>query len=74
MLGALLDDAKFETWFVGALNGYGLLPRGLSDSAMDDYLLSLDRVHGSDSCNDLEAQGNGKNIKHVVLGAIGENG
>ncbi|PON32211.1 PB1 domain containing protein [Parasponia andersonii] len=68
-MGALLDDAKSETWFVDALNGSGLLPRGLSDSAMDDCLLSLDDgVRGSDSCNDLEAQGNflGENNKQVV--------
>ncbi|KAI3780412.1 hypothetical protein L2E82_10393 [Cichorium intybus] len=32
-MGSLLDDAKSETWFVDALNGAGLLPRGLSDSA-----------------------------------------
>lgn len=32
-MGSLLDDAKSETWFVDALNGTGLLPRGLSDSA-----------------------------------------
>ncbi|XP_062117017.1 protein PAL OF QUIRKY-like [Humulus lupulus] len=68
-MGALLDDAKSENWFVDALNGSGLLPRGLSDSAMDECLLSLDDgVRGSDSCNDLEAQGNflGKNNKQVV--------
>ena len=68
-MGALLDDAKSETWFVDALNGSGLLPRGFSDSAMDDCLLSLDDgIRGSDSCNDLEAQGNylGENTKRVV--------
>nr|GEX72960.1 hypothetical protein [Tanacetum cinerariifolium] len=32
-MGSLLDDAKSETWFVDALNGAELLPRGLSDSA-----------------------------------------
>ncbi|KAK3225254.1 hypothetical protein Dsin_005116 [Dipteronia sinensis] len=48
-MGSLLDDAKSETWFVDALNGSGLLPRGLSDTTMD-CLLNLD------SENDLEAQ------------------
>ncbi|CAH1419380.1 unnamed protein product [Lactuca virosa] len=38
-MGSLLDDAKSETWFVDALNGAGLLPRGLSDSATIDNLL-----------------------------------
>ncbi|KVI04432.1 extensin-3-like [Cynara cardunculus var. scolymus] len=38
-MGSLLDDAKSETWFVDALNGAGLLPRGLSDSAVIDNLL-----------------------------------
>ncbi|KAI3795178.1 hypothetical protein L1987_37827 [Smallanthus sonchifolius] len=38
-MGSLLDDAKSETWFVDALNGAGLLPRGLSDSAPIDNLL-----------------------------------
>ncbi|KAK9067835.1 hypothetical protein SSX86_011946 [Deinandra increscens subsp. villosa] len=38
-MGSLLDDAKSETWFVDALNGAGLLPRGLSDSAAIDNLL-----------------------------------
>lgn len=53
-MGSLLDDAKSETWFVDALNGSGLLPRGLSESAAMDTLLELD--HGmakSDSCADL---------------------
>ncbi|KAB2609488.1 RNA polymerase II degradation factor 1-like [Pyrus ussuriensis x Pyrus communis] len=51
-MGALLDDAKSESWFVDALNGSGF-PRNLSDSATMDYLLA-----GSEnSCNDLEAQG-----------------
>ncbi|KAM5570508.1 hypothetical protein ABKV19_011252 [Rosa sericea] len=51
-MGALLDDAKSESWFVDALNGSGLMPRNLSDSAATmDCLLT----GGSDSCNDLEA-------------------
>ncbi|KAM7278539.1 hypothetical protein ACFE04_005673 [Oxalis oulophora] len=41
-MGSLLDDAKSETWFVDALNGSGLLPRNLSDSATMDCLLNLD--------------------------------
>ncbi|XP_074271657.1 uncharacterized protein LOC141595588 [Silene latifolia] len=40
-MGALLDDAKSETWFVDALNGANMLPRGFSDSAAMDDLLSL---------------------------------
>nr|XP_043629735.1 leucine-rich repeat extensin-like protein 2 [Erigeron canadensis] len=38
-MGSLLDDAKSETWFVDALNGAGLLPRGFSDTASIDNLL-----------------------------------
>lgn len=48
-MGSLLDDAKSETWFVDALNGTGLLPRGHSDSATRNCLLNLDD-------SDLEAQ------------------
>ncbi|KAK4426716.1 hypothetical protein Salat_1440300 [Sesamum alatum] len=56
-MGSLLDDAKSETWFVDALNGAGLLPRGLSESAAIDTLLELDHgMANSDSCADLEAQ------------------
>ncbi|KAJ7975166.1 putative Octicosapeptide/Phox/Bem1p family protein [Quillaja saponaria] len=54
-MGILLDDAKSETWFVDALNNAGL-PRGLSDSATLDCLMSLDGVPNIESCNDLEAQ------------------
>ncbi|XP_021736399.1 uncharacterized protein LOC110702948 [Chenopodium quinoa] len=32
-MGALMDDAQSESWFVDALNGADLLSRGLSDSA-----------------------------------------
>lgn len=32
-MGALMDEAQSETWFVDALNGADLLSRGLSDSA-----------------------------------------
>lgn len=73
-MGSLLDDAKSETWFVDALNGSGLLPRGLSESAAIDTLLELDHRHhqgmvNSDSSVDLEAQHNeclGNNNKQVV--------
>ncbi|KAH6763502.1 hypothetical protein C2S52_020935 [Perilla frutescens var. hirtella] len=67
-MGSLLDDAKSETWFVDALNGSGLLPRGLSESAAMDTLLELDRgMTNSDSCTDLVAQteqsfGNSKQV------------
>lgn len=46
-MGSFLDDAKSETWFVDALNGSGLLPRGHSETTME-CLLNLD------SENDLE--------------------
>ncbi|KAJ6418555.1 hypothetical protein OIU84_001837 [Salix udensis] len=52
-MGSLLDDAKSETWFVDALNGSGLIPRNLSDSATLECLVTL----GSDQ--DLEAQAEG---------------
>ncbi|PIN17884.1 hypothetical protein CDL12_09457 [Handroanthus impetiginosus] len=56
-MGSLLDDAKSETWFVDALNGAGLFPRGLSESAAMDSLLELDDgMVKTDSCADLEAQ------------------
>ncbi|XWS50772.1 hypothetical protein CRYUN_Cryun12cG0116600 [Craigia yunnanensis] len=37
-MGPLLNDAKSETWFVDALNGSGLMPRGNSDSATMETL------------------------------------
>ncbi|KAJ6765034.1 OCTICOSAPEPTIDE/PHOX/BEM1P FAMILY PROTEIN [Salix koriyanagi] len=52
-MGSLLDDAKSETWFVDALNGSGLIPRNLSDSATLECLVTL----GSEQ--DLEAQAEG---------------
>ncbi|XP_071903452.1 uncharacterized protein [Coffea arabica] len=56
-MGCLLDDAKSETWFVDALNGAGLLPRGLSDSAAVDKLLELDEPRVNvDSGTVIEAQ------------------
>ncbi|GLU12963.1 hypothetical protein SLE2022_296160 [Rubroshorea leprosula] len=41
-MGALLADPKSETWFVDALNGSMLLPRGQSDSVTMDCLLNPD--------------------------------
>lgn len=41
-MGPLLNDAKSETWFVDALNGSGLVPRGNSDSATIEALLNID--------------------------------
>ncbi|XP_057464673.1 uncharacterized protein LOC130754469 [Actinidia eriantha] len=69
-MGSLLNDAKSETWFVDALNGAGLLPRGLSDSAAIDCLLELDAdtIVRTDSHADLETQkflGSEKLVKHV---------
>lgn len=57
-IGSLLDDAKSETWFVDALNGSGLLPRGLSDTTMNS-LLNLDND------NDLEAQPDADHSREV---------
>ncbi|PPD98103.1 hypothetical protein GOBAR_DD04845 [Gossypium barbadense] len=41
-MGPLLNDAKSETWFVDALNGSGLVPRGNSDSVTIEALLNID--------------------------------
>ncbi|KAL3512216.1 hypothetical protein ACH5RR_024933 [Cinchona calisaya] len=73
-MGCLLDDAKSETWFVDALNGAGLLPRGLSDSATIDNLVELDepQVNRDSSGADIEAQnvvssgGNKQVITNVI--------
>ncbi|XP_058091413.1 protein PAL OF QUIRKY-like [Magnolia sinica] len=50
-IGSLLDDSKSETWFVDALNGAGVIPRGLSaasaDSADVNCLLGLDDSGGN---------------------------
>ncbi|XP_068643455.1 protein PAL OF QUIRKY-like isoform X2 [Aristolochia californica] len=44
-IGSLIDDSKSETWFVDALNGASILPRGLSaDSNSVNCLLGLDDV------------------------------
>ncbi|KAL7152951.1 hypothetical protein ABFS83_04G133100 [Erythranthe nasuta] len=76
-MGSLLDDAKSETWFVDALNGAGLLPRGISESAAIDTFLELDQRHhggggmvNSDSSADLEALQNESvgNINKQVVG------
>ncbi|KAF2325767.1 hypothetical protein GH714_039468 [Hevea brasiliensis] len=63
-MGPLLADAKSETWFVDALNGSGLFPRNLSDSATVDCLVNLDDEHRH---HDFEAQAEG------VEGAEGES-
>lgn len=55
-MGALLDDAKSETWFVDALNGAGLMSRGLSDSAAIDCLLEGEGNGNGDSGTNSEAQ------------------
>lgn len=43
-IGSLLEDSKSETWFVDALNGAGVIPRGLSTDSSPDVnsLLGLD--------------------------------
>eukprot|EP00268_Persea_americana_P030057 TRINITY_DN290_c1_g1_i2.p1 TRINITY_DN290_c1_g1~~TRINITY_DN290_c1_g1_i2.p1 ORF type:complete len:661 (+),score=154.13 TRINITY_DN290_c1_g1_i2:271-2253(+) len=52
-IGSLLDDSKSDHWFVDALNGTGVIPRGLSaDSSSSDVncLLGLDdAAAGADS-------------------------
>ncbi|KAF2325766.1 hypothetical protein GH714_039459 [Hevea brasiliensis] len=63
-MGPLLADSKSETWFVDALNGSGLFPRNLSDSATVDCLVNLDDEHRH---HDFEAQAEG------VEGAEGES-
>ncbi|KAE8710680.1 hypothetical protein F3Y22_tig00110319pilonHSYRG00122 [Hibiscus syriacus] len=53
-MGPLLNDAKSETWFVDALNGSGLVPRGDSDTATIQTLLNLDgefEVEGGEEQN-----------------------
>nr|DAD38950.1 TPA_asm: hypothetical protein HUJ06_013272 [Nelumbo nucifera] len=55
-IGSLLDDFKSENWFIEALNGVGILLRGLlSNSTSFNCLLSLDGAH-VDSSIDVEAQ------------------
>uniref|UniRef100_A0A6N2KBF9 PB1 domain-containing protein n=1 Tax=Salix viminalis TaxID=40686 RepID=A0A6N2KBF9_SALVM len=51
-MGSLLDDAKSETWFVDALNGSGLIPRNLSDSATLECLVTL----GSEQDQEAQAE------------------
>ncbi|GAA0184143.1 hypothetical protein LIER_31435 [Lithospermum erythrorhizon] len=53
-IGALLNDAKSETWFVDALNNSDLLNRGASDSAVIDNLLDFDGMVKNDSSTNLE--------------------
>lgn len=71
-MGCLLDDAKSETWFVDALNGTGLLPTGLSDSAVVDNLLELDEPRVNvDSGTAIEAQNlTAGGIKQAIDNAI----
>lgn len=51
-MGCLLNDAKSETWFVDALNGAGLIPRVLSDSAAntENLLEFSDQVVNNNDC------------------------
>ncbi|KAL8135004.1 uncharacterized protein LOC141710993 [Apium graveolens] len=51
-MGNLLNDAKSETWFVDALNGAGLIPRVLSDSAAntENLLEFSDQVVNNNDC------------------------
>ncbi|KAF8390090.1 hypothetical protein HHK36_024611 [Tetracentron sinense] len=71
-MGSLIDDSKSETWFVDALNGAGIMQKGLSpDSASANCLLDLDDVAAHiDSSVDVEAQtqslgANNKQVKDV---------
>ncbi|KAF8407782.1 hypothetical protein HHK36_006918 [Tetracentron sinense] len=67
-IGSLLDDSKSESWFFDALNGSGMLPRGISDPSAVNCLLGLDDAVHVDPSADLEARpesgGNNKQIKH----------
>ncbi|KAL3824803.1 hypothetical protein ACJIZ3_020832 [Penstemon smallii] len=74
-MGSLLDDAKSETWFVDALNGSGLLPRGFSDSAAIDNLLELDRgmVRGDSSTNLQEQNDGNKQVMGKAGGSVQES-
>ncbi|KAJ0049323.1 hypothetical protein Pint_16554 [Pistacia integerrima] len=64
-MGSLLDDAKSETWFVDALNGSGLLPRGLSDTTMD-CLLNLDNDNDLEAPPEADHNREVKNVAHEV--------
>ncbi|KAG9131253.1 hypothetical protein Leryth_006105 [Lithospermum erythrorhizon] len=69
-MGALLDDAKSETWFVDTLNNSDLLDRGVSDSAVTDNLLDFDGMIKNYSSTNLEGQAdamrsNNQAIKNV---------
>lgn len=70
-MGCLLNDEKSETWFVDALNGAGLIPRVLSDSAanMEKLLGFHDQVVNNNHCG-----GNISSQEHTVGDAKqGEN-
>ncbi|XP_043698711.1 uncharacterized protein LOC122649574 [Telopea speciosissima] len=56
-VGSLLSDSKSENWFLDALNGAGILPRGISaDAASVNCLLGLNDVMHVNPSADGEAQ------------------
>ncbi|XVF09533.1 hypothetical protein REPUB_Repub07fG0102100 [Reevesia pubescens] len=66
-MGPLLNDAKSETWFVDALNGSGLIPRGNSDSAtMETRLLNLDGEFEAQGVKEKNKQAKNNNAVHEV--------
>lgn len=64
-MGSFLDDAKSETWFVDALNGSGLLPRGHSDTAME-CLLNLDRENDLDGSQQEAEHDHNKQVQYSL--------
>ncbi|XP_022737491.1 uncharacterized protein LOC111290447 [Durio zibethinus] len=66
-MGPLLNDAKSETWFVDALNGSGLMPRGNSDSATMETLLNLEgEFEAQEGANKQNKQAKNDNAVHDV--------
>ncbi|GMI76598.1 PIGMENT DEFECTIVE 331 [Hibiscus trionum] len=66
-MGPLLNDAKSETWFVDALNGSGLVPRGDSDSATIQTLLNLDgEFEAEEGAEEHNKQVKNNNAAHEV--------
>ncbi|XWS60975.1 hypothetical protein CRYUN_Cryun07bG0085200 [Craigia yunnanensis] len=66
-MGPLLNDAKSETWFVDALNGSGLIPRGNSDSATMETLLNLDgEFEAQEGAEEQNKQAKNYNVVHEV--------
>ncbi|OMO57393.1 Phox/Bem1p [Corchorus capsularis] len=65
-MGPLLNDIKSETWFVDALNGSGLIPRGDSDSAAAmEALMNLDgETEGQEGAEEKNKQVEGNNLVH----------